>query len=208
MQIDVFSDVVCPWCYIGKRHLEAALKQAGIGDAQIHWRAYQLNPDIPPAGLDRRRYLEEKFGGAEAVARIHERVSAAGQGAGIGFQFDKIVRSPNTFDAHRLLRLAAAQEKQQDVAEALFHAYFIDGRDIGDHGVLIDLATAVGLSGDLAAWLAGGSESDGVRQDLAAAAQMGIGGVPFFVFANRYALSGAQPMEVFTQTLRAAAQAA
>lgn len=204
MQIEVFSDVVCPWCYIGKRHLEAALDRAGIKGVQVHWRAYQLNPDIPPAGLDRRRYLQEKFGSAEAVARIHERVTAAGLEADIRFQFDKIARSPNTFDAHRLLRLAAIQGKQQEMTEALFHAYFIDGHDIGDHQVLAGLAAGMGLSSDIAAWLASASESDGVRQDLAAAAQIGISGVPFFVFANRYALSGAQPVEVFMQALHAA----
>ena len=204
MQIEVFSDVVCPWCYIGKRHLEAALDRTGIKEVQVHWRAYQLNPDMPPAGLDRRHYLQEKFGSAEAVARIHERVTAAGLEAGIGFQFDKIARSPNTFDAHRLLRLAYAQGKQQKMAEALFRAYFVDGHDVGDHQVLAGLATGVGLSGSDVAWLAGAFESDGVRRDLGTAAQIGVSGVPFFVFANRYALSGAQPVEVFMQALHTA----
>lgn len=206
MQIDVFADVVCPWCYIGKRNLEAALARVRPEGVTLRWHAFQLNPDLPPDGVDRQRYLQEKFGSTEAVTRIHERVGEAGRRAGIEFRFDRIAKSPNTFDAHRLLRLALAQGRQPEMAEALFRAYFIDGRDIGDHQVLAGLAAEVGLGGEVAAWLAGPSEGDGVREDLAVAAQIGISGVPFFVFANRYALSGAQPVEVFTQALHAAAQ--
>lgn len=204
MRIDVFSDVVCPWCFVGKRHLDAALEAAGIRDADVHWHAFQLNPDLPPGGVDRREYMQQKFGNPENIARIHERVSEAGRSAGIDFRFDAIKRSPNTFDAHRLLALAESQGRQDALKEALLSAYFLEGRDIGDHTVLGDVAAKVGMTGDIPAWLANDAAAEQVREDLATAARLGISGVPFFIFANHYALAGAQPIEVFTQTLDAA----
>lgn len=204
MLIEVFSDVVCPWCYIGKRRLEAALSAAGIGDADVHWRAFQLNPDLPPEGVDRRRYLEAKFGGPEGAARIHERVREAGRNAGIDFRFEDIARSPNTFDAHRLLRLAAEQGKQGALKENLLQAYFLGGRDVGEHRVLAEIAGETGITGDVRAWLDSDAEAGGVRQDLAEAARLQITGVPFFIFGGRYAIAGAQPAEIFAQTLDAA----
>lgn len=204
MLIEVFSDVVCPWCYIGKRRLETALSAAGIGDADVHWRAFQLNPDLPPEGVDRRQYLEAKFGGPEGAARIHDRVREAGRTAGIDFRFEDIARSPNTFDAHRLLRLAAQQGRQGAMKENLLQAYFLKGRDVGDQQVLAAIAGETGVTGDVRAWLDSDAEAEGVRDDLAAAVRLGISGVPFFVFAGRYAIAGAQPAEVFAQALDAA----
>lgn len=204
MLIEVFSDVVCPWCYIGKRRLETALSAAGIGDADVHWRAFQLNPDLPPEGVDRRQYLEAKFGGPEGAARIHDRVREAGRTAGIDFRFEDIARSPNTFDAHRLLRLAAQQGRQGAMKENLLRAYFLKGRDVGDQQVLAAIAGETGVTGDVRAWLDSDTEAEGVRDDLAAAARLGISGVPFFIFAGRYAIAGAQPAEVFAQALDAA----
>lgn len=204
MQIDVFADVVCPWCYIGKRNLEAALARVRPEGVTLRWHAFQLNPDLPPDGVDRQRYLQEKFGSTEAVTRIHERVGEAGRRAGIEFRFDRIAKSPNTFDAHRLLSLAGSQGRQSQLAEALFHAYFIDGEDIGDRGVLAKRAVDAGMEGDIVSALAGDAAGDAVRADLKAARDMGIGGVPFCIFANRYALSGAQPVETFMQALQAA----
>ena len=208
MRIDVFSDVVCPWCFIGKRNLEASLGQAGMGDADIHWHAFQLNPDLPPEGADRQAYMQQKFGSAEQIQRIHARVSAAGKAAGIDFRFDKITRSPNTFDAHRLLNLAGTQGKQGVLKERLLRAYFLEGQDLGDRAVLAALGAEVGLSGDLRAWLASEAGKTEVREDLLSAQEIGISGVPFFILAGRYALPGAQPPEVFVQALRAAQQAA
>jgi len=208
MRIDVFSDVVCPWCFIGKRRLDAALAAAGITDAEVHWRAFQLNPDIPSGGLDRLEYMRRKFGGDASLKRIHERVDAAGASAGIAFQWDRIQRSPNTLDAHRLLQLAASQNRQSVVKEALFRAYFLEGRDVGDHAVLAAVAVEAGLTGDVLEWLAEQAGLKDVREDLATAAQLQISGVPFFIFDGRYALAGAQPPEVFAQALAAARSAA
>ena len=204
MRIDIYSDVVCPWCYIGKRRLDAALSTAGIGEVDIRWHAFQLNPDLPPGGVDRRQYLEAKFGGPEGATRVHDRVREAGKAAGIDFRFEDISRSPNTFDAHRLLRLAAQQGKQHAMKEKLMQAYFLEGRDLGDPRVLTEIAGETGLSGDIHAWLDSDAESAGVRQDLADAARLQITGVPFFIFGGRYAIAGAQPTEIFVQALETA----
>ncbi|HKV96482.1 MAG TPA: DsbA family oxidoreductase [Gammaproteobacteria bacterium] len=206
MRIEVFSDCVCPWCYIGKRHLEQALAQADLGPADIHWRAFQLNPDLPPEGRDRHTYLDAKFGGPDAVRAIHARIEEAGRGAGIEFQFDKIARSPNTLNAHRLIRLADTQQRAADLVETLFRGYFVEGRDLGDTNTLVELARASGLTGDLRAWLAGNEQRAEVLEDLHTAHRLGIGGVPFFILDGRYALSGAQPVAVFIQALQAARQ--
>ena len=203
MRIDIFSDVVCPWCFVGKRRLEQALSQAGVDDAEIHWHAFQLNPDLPPQGVDRRQYLEAKFGPG-AIERIHARLDEAGKSAGIDFQFDKIERSPNTLDAHRLLWLAGTQGRQGVLKEALLRAYFLEGRDVGDRAVLADIAAQAGLDADIPVWLASDAGVREVREDLLQAARLQIGGVPFFIFEGRLALSGAQPPEVFQQALDAA----
>jgi len=204
MRIDVFSDVVCPWCFVGKRRLDAALAAAGITDAAIHYHAFQLNPDLPPGGVDRQEYMHRKFGDAANVERIHDRVREAGKSAGIEFRFDRITRSPNTFDAHRLLVLADTQGRQSALKDALMRAYFLEGRDIGDRAVLSDIASQVGMSGDIPTWLASDAAADEVRADLTTAARLEISGVPFFIFGGRYALAGAQPPEVFAQALEAA----
>lgn len=206
MRIDVFSDVVCPWCFVGKRWLDAALATAGIQDAEIHWHAFQLNPDLPPGGVDRQEYMQKKFGNPETIARIHERVSEAGRSAGIDFRFDAIKRSPNTFDAHRLLSLADTQGRQHALKEALLNAYFLEGRDIGDRAVLAEIAGKVGMTGDIPGWLASDAAAQEVQDDLNTAARLQISGVPFFIFGGRYALAGAQPPEVFAETLATAQQ--
>lgn len=206
MRIDIFSDVVCPWCFVGKRRLEQALATAKVTDADIHWHAFQLNPDLPTAGVDRRQYLEAKFG-PDAMERIHARLDDVGKSVGIEFQFDKILRSPNTLDAHRLLWLAGTQGRQGELKEALLEAYFLKGQDVGDRAALAGIAGQCGLSGDIPAFLAGDAGKREVRDDLAAAAQLQISGVPFFIFDGRFALSGAQPPEVFAQALDAVRRA-
>jgi len=202
VRIDVFSDVVCPWCFVGKRRLEQALAQAGLGEAEVHWHAFQLNPDLPPEGMDRKRYLETKFGPG-TLERIHARLDEVGKEAGIDFQFDRIQRSPNTRDAHRLLWLAGTQGKQGALKEALLNAYFIEGRDVGDRRVLAEIAAAVGVDADVSAFLAGDGGLREVEQDLMTGARLQISGVPFFIFEGRVALAGAQPPEVFQQALDA-----
>lgn len=206
MRIDVFSDVVCPWCFVGKRHLEAALAEAKITDPEIHWHAFQLNPDLPPEGRDRREYMREKFGSDFNTERLHGRVAEAGKGAGIEFKFDKITRSPNTFKAHRLIQLAQTQGLGNQLTETLFRAYFLQGRDLGDGATLAELGREAGVPGDLGQFLAGEEQADAVRNDLNTAREIGIGGVPFFILENRYTLSGAQPVSLFVQALKAAQQ--
>lgn len=203
MRIDVFSDVVCPWCFIGKRHLDAALAASDVKDVQVRWHAFQLNPHLPPGGTDRRQYLEEKFGAAN-IEHIHERVEATGREAGIRFRFDLISRSPNTFDAHRLLCLAANQGRQGALKEELLSGYFLKGLDLGDHATLTAIAAVAGIEGDVQGWLAGSDGTEAVREDLATGARLGITGVPFFIFTGHYAIPGAHPPEVFLQALAAA----
>lgn len=203
MRIDVFSDVVCPWCFVGKRRLEQALTESGLGGADVHWHAFQLNPDLPPEGVERKQYLETKFGPG-AAERIHARLDQVGKEAGIDFQFDKIMRSPNTRDAHRLLWLAGEQGRQGALKEALMRAYFIEGRDVGDRKVLAEIAAGVGLEADVPAFLAGEGGVREVEADVMTAARLQISGVPFFILDERIGLAGAQPPEVFRQALDAA----
>lgn len=208
MRVDVFSDVVCPWCFIGKRHLESALHEAQITDTDIRWHAFQLNPDLPPAGRDRREYMREKFGDDANAERLHGRIAEAGKQAGIEFQFDRITRSPNTFNAHRLIELAQSQGLGNALAEILFRGYFLEGRDLGEAATLAELGRAVGLKDDLQQFLAGDAQASAVRNDLETAHQIGISGVPFFILEGRYTLSGAQPVAIFVQALQAARQKA
>jgi predicted DsbA family dithiol-disulfide isomerase len=196
--IDVVSDVVCPWCYLGKRRLDAALAQ-GDG-AQVRWRPYQLDPTIPAGGLERKAYMRAKFRDEARIADAHARLTALGQEAGIAFDFAAIDRAPNTLDAHRLIRFATEAGKADEVVERLFAAYFEQGRDIGDRAVLAEIGAAAGLD-DVAARLAGEEGADAVRAEIEAAQRMGVEGVPFFVFASKYAVSGAQSEEVLRQAM-------
>jgi predicted DsbA family dithiol-disulfide isomerase len=194
--IDVVSDVVCPWCWIGKRKLEEALRGFDDGSVEVRWRPFQLDPSIPPEGYDRKTYIERKFGGPEKTAEIYARIAAAGREVGIAFAFDKIARSPNTLDAHRVIRWAHSAGLQSQVKETLMRLFFIEGADIGDHEVLATAARDSGLDGDIVArLLAEGADVEAVRQEAASAAQMGITGVPFFILDSRFAVPGAQSAE-------------
>jgi predicted DsbA family dithiol-disulfide isomerase len=203
LAVDVVSDVVCPWCFIGKRRLDKAIAAAGL-PVTVRWRPFQLDPTIPPEGKSRRAYLEGKFGSLDQVRQIHERIEAIGKAEDIAFAFDRIAVSPNTLDAHRLLRWAQAAGRQDRTVEALFRAYFIEGRDIGDHGVLADIAETSGLDGDIAARLAGDEDRRSVAAEVMAAQRAGVTGVPTFILANRYGLAGAQPAEDLAAALQAA----
>lgn len=206
MQIEIYSDVVCPWCFIGKRRMEAALETAGYANqAHIVWRPFQLNPTMPKSGTDRRAYLEAKFGGAEARRAMEERVAKAGEADGIVFAFDRIEQTPNTFDAHRAMWFAQQRGKQDDLAEALFHAYFTEGRDIGDRQTLVDVASENGLDGnEVRDFLASDKGAEEVRAEESAGHRLGIRGVPYFVLNGRYAISGAQPPDIFVSALQKA----
>jgi len=196
-QIDVISDVVCPWCYIGQRRLAVALARLPVNDparaASIRWHPFQLNPDLPQAGVARKAYLEDKFGGPERAAQIYARVAAVGATVGIPFAFERIERQPNTRDAHRLIAWAQAQGDASDLVERLFRAYFIDGRRIGDHEVLAAIAGEAGFDPAAARKLLGSDEGmDAIALMDTRAREIGVQGVPFFIFNQHIAVSGAQ----------------
>jgi predicted DsbA family dithiol-disulfide isomerase len=209
--VDVISDVVCPWCYIGKRKLEAALAQLGSREAgtavAVRWHPFQLNPDIPRAGIPRAAYLEAKFGGRARAGGIYARVKQVGEEVGIPFEFDRIVRQPNTLDAHRLIAWAQKRGEaraRDDLVERLFHAYFIDGRDIGGRDELARIAGEAGFSFEEAqAMLASDKESSEVLAEDREAREVGVGGVPFFIFNGRTAVSGAHEPDTLLRALDA-----
>ncbi len=205
-QIDVISDVVCPWCYIGQRRLAAALSRLPEDDAArrapVRWHPFQLNPDLPQAGISRKTYVEDKFGGPERAAQIYARVSAAGASVGIAFAFDRIEIQPNTRDAHRLIAWAQARGDASDLVERLFHAYFIDGRALGDHAVLAAIAGEAGLPSDEARRLLDSGEGmDAIALMDRRAREIGVQGVPFFIFNQHVAVSGAQEPETLLDAI-------
>lgn len=202
--IDIYSDVVCPWCYVGKRRLERALKTwDGSLPVTIHWRPFQLNPTMPHDGMDRRAYLEAKFGGADAARAIYDQVATAGIAEHIPFAFDRIVRTPNTFAAHRLIWWAEHQGRQDEMVEMLFRRYFVEGGDVGNVETLSQAAADAGLDrGTVETFLNSEEGVESVKAEEAAGHRLGIRGVPYFVFNGTSALSGAQPPEQFLAVFR------
>lgn len=204
--IDVVSDMVCPWCYLGKARLDLAL--AEILDevsVDVNWRPYHLNPDYPPEGVDQKAELEKKLGGKEKVEQAHEMLTQLGKEVGINFDFDAIKVGPNTLDAHRLSLWAHAEgrEFQDKVTTALFKANFEEGRNIGDHDVLADIAEQAGMNREVVTrLLASDADKDTIVAEIDAAQQMGVAGVPFFILDQKYAVSGAQSKEVLINALR------
>lgn len=196
--IDVVSDVVCPWCYIGKRKLEAALelaRQAGLGEPEVRWHPFQLNPDMPVEGISRKQYLEDKFGGPQRATEIYARVKAAGSAAGLDLDIDGITLQPNTLAAHALLTFAQQQDAAvgNDVNERLLKAYFIENRFIGSVDELVAIAGEAGLDAQAArAFISDPQQLQQVAGADARAREMGIGGVPYFIFNQKVAVSGAQ----------------
>ncbi len=196
MQIDVVSDTVCPWCYIGKRRLEQALAMRPDVEFDVRWRPYQLDPAVPPEGYDRKAYLAAKFGDAGRLSAMSQAIREHGAGVGLDFAFDRIARTPNTLDSHRLVRWAASVGVQDAVVEALFRAYFIEGRDVGDRPTLVEIAAACGMDAELVEELLGSqADADLVRREVGLAAEMGVSGVPAFVIDNRFLMVGAQDPE-------------
>ncbi len=207
MIIDISSDVICPWCFIGKRRLERALAARPGLDARIIWRAFQLNPDMPPEGMERQSYLAAKFGSAEGAGRIYENIAEAGAGEDIAFAFDRIKRTPNTISAHRLIRYAGENGNQDAVVELLFRRYFEQGIDIGDDQRLVETAADAGLDADtFRTYLASGRDVDAVRLEDLEARRSGVSGVPCFIIDHRYAISGAQAPQVFHRVFDTAAE--
>lgn len=198
IQIDLFSDVICPWCFIGKRRLEKAMAARPDQPVTIQWRAFQLNPDMPRDGMLRQHYVEAKFGGPERARQIYANIAEAGRSVGLDFAFEKIRRTPNTVRAHRLIHWATQQAKADPLVENLFRAYFFDGRDIGATAVLVEIAEETGLDGAAATdYLASESGQREVAAESRYAYENGITGVPCFIFNRRYAVAGAQEPEAF-----------
>ena len=202
IRLDIFSDPICPWCYIGKTLLDRALETRPDHPFSVEWHPFQLNPDMPTGGMDRRAYLEAKFGGKQQAVEVYARIADAAEKAGIEIDFAKIQRTPNTMNAHRLIHWAGLEGRQNAVVMALFRAYFKDGRDIGSVDTLVDIAQDCGMDPEATERL---FATDADLADLAArdsdARQKGITGVPAFLIAQQYVMPGAQPVETWQKVI-------
>lgn len=202
MKIEFIFDTVCPWCYVGKRRFERALALRPGTRANIHWRPFLLNPDIPLEGIDRRAYLDRKFGGPARVQRVHSAVAAAGEAEGIAFAFDRIIRTPNTLNSHRMIRFSAGLGREAETVEALYDGYFCQGRDIGIIAELVEIGEAVGLPPrQLEAYLKSDADIAAVLNDNARAHRLGVNGVPCLVLDGLYAVAGAQEPDVLLRLI-------
>ena len=212
LKIDVVSDIVCPWCFIGKRKLEVALaeldKSEPALDVEVRWHPFQLNPDLPADGISRASYVEQKFGGAARAAQIYARVTSAGEAVGIPFRFDRIERQPNTLDGHRLVAWAQRQRDATPLVERLFSAFFLEGRRVDDRGELARVAAKSGWSQQEAlAMLESGAMHEEIENESREARDVGIQGVPFFIFNGSIAVSGAQDPARLLEAVAAARRA-
>jgi len=203
--LDVVSDVMCPWCYIGKRRMEKALELTPDLNVEIRWRPFQLDPTLPAEGKDRATYLNEKFGGEARAKEIYQTVEDAGSEEGIPFAFDRITKSPNTIDSHRLIRWAAGQDCQDAMVERLFELYFLEGADLTSVDTLVDAARDAGLDPDLTReLLENDSDRKEVEEEIAVAQRIGVTGVPCFIIDNKYAVMGAQDANALVNAFRQA----
>jgi predicted DsbA family dithiol-disulfide isomerase len=202
IKLDIISDPICPWCYIGKANLDRALAAHPDHPFLIEWHPFQLNPDMPPQGMDRREYLELKFGGKEAAVKVYAEIAQKAEDAGLEIDFAAIKRTPNTINAHRLIHWAGIEGVQTFVVSALFRAYFVEGRDIGSNDVLCNIADASGMDADMIErLLKTGADIDDIRKRDAEARERGVRGVPTFIVANQSVLTGAQPADLWGQVI-------
>ncbi len=209
VRIDVVSDVVCPWCFIGKRRLEKAIALNPDIPVEVHWRPYFLNDWIPREGISREQYLTTKFGSPERYKGIAQRVSAAASAEGLTYAIDKISRQPNTLDAHRLIRWADGIGKAADMKQKLMDLYFTEGADLTNHAVLVQAAADVGLDPeDIRAALESDRDVAEVEREALSAKEAGIEGVPCFIFSGKFAVSGAQEPEYIAEAIARIAQTA
>ena len=209
-RIDIVSDTICPWCYIGKRNLESALATLAAEGLHftVHWNPFQLNPDMAQEGRDRAAYRAWKFGSAEKAKAIDARIQGAAEGAGLAFRQDLMTRTPNTIDAHRLIWFAGQQGVQDATMEIVFRAYFMEGKDVGDHAVLADCAAAAGLNRDaVLGFLASDVADKEMRAADQSAREAGVSGVPSFFLDGYTVFSGAMPPEQMVQAFRRGQQA-
>ncbi|MCB1367356.1 MAG: DsbA family oxidoreductase [Rhodobacteraceae bacterium] len=201
-KLDIISDVICPWCYIGKTKLDRALQAKPDHGLVIEWHPYMLNPDMPAEGMDRREYLELKFGGKQGATDVYSSIAQAAEEAGLEVRFDLIQRTPSTLDAHRLIHWAGLEGVQVAVVSTLFHAYFRDGLDISDHGVLTDIAASCGMGrAVITKLLAQDADIDDIRKRARNAAARGVRGVPCFIIDNHYVVQGAQPADLWEKVI-------
>ena len=208
--IDVVSDVVCPWCFIGQKRLDKAIAAASDIDVHVRWRPFQLDPTIPPQGMDRREYMLGKFGSEERIRQIHARIEPLGETEGISFAFGAIKVAPNTLDAHRVIRWAGAagEDVQNRLVRRLFQLNFEEGADLGDYAVLVEAAREAGMDASVVeTLLPTDADVEAVRNEIATASRMGITGVPCFLLEGKYAVMGAQDVNTLTDAIRQIAQA-
>ncbi len=202
VKLDILSDPICPWCYIGKTHLDKALAKVPDHPFVIEWHPFQLNPEMPDEGMDRREYLERKFGGKDGAVRAYAPVVEHAENAGLTIDFEGMQRTPNTLDAHRLIHWAGIEGKQNAVVDALFDAYFVQARDIGDPEVLSDIADSAGMDAAVVLKLL---KSDADREDIRKrdthSREMGVNSVPTYIVANQHAVPGAQPPEMWEKVI-------
>ena len=202
VKLDIMSDPICPWCYIGKANLDRALEQVPDHPFTIEWHPFQLNPDMPATGMDRRAYLEGKFGGKEGAVKAYLPVAERAAAAGLDIDLEAITRTPNTLDAHRLIHWAGIEDRQTAVVSSLFKAYFTEGRDISDHEVLGDIADSCRLDASvILRLLASDADIEEIRNRDTAARDMGISAVPTFIVAGQHAVPGAQPAELWLKVI-------
>jgi len=202
IKLDIMSDPICPWCYIGKTHLDVALKAHPDHPFNIEWHPFQLNPDMPREGMDRRAYLEGKFGGKEGAVAAYAPVVEHARQAGLTINFDAMTRTPNTLDAHRLIHWAGVEGRQTAAVSRLFQAYFEEGADIGDAEVLSDIADGIGMDASVVMRLLNSdADADDIRARDAHSRQMGINSVPTFIVDGKHAVPGAQPPELWERVI-------
>ncbi len=202
IKLDIISDVACPWCYVGKGYLDRALEARADHPFQVEWHPFQLNPDMPPEGMDRAEYMEAKFGNRDNIVRVHEPLLAQAERAGVSFDLPAIRRAPNTLDAHLLIHWAGLEGQQTPMVSALFRAYWRDGRDIGDKAVLADIAGEVGLDREMMLrLLAGNSDKTDLAARMTHSRARGVQSVPTFILAHQHALQGAQPTEMWLNVI-------
>ncbi|MCP4206618.1 MAG: DsbA family oxidoreductase [Shimia sp.] len=202
IKLDIISDPICPWCFIGKSRLMKALEAEPDHPFVIEWHPFQLNPDMPAEGMDRREYLETKFGGKENAVRVYSEIEKHAVEEGLDIDFAAIKRTPNTINAHRLIHWAGIEKKQNTVVDALFAAYFKEGRDIGDTDVLADIADSAGMDAAVVRKLLDSdSDIEDIQKRDAHSREMGVNSVPTFIVANQHAVPGAQPADLWRRVI-------
>jgi predicted DsbA family dithiol-disulfide isomerase len=200
--IDVFSDIACPWCWVGERRLRAALERRSDLEVELRWRPFQLRPDMPCPSRPWAEFVEEKFGGAGAAQPVFDHLTRLGRDVGLTFRFDRMSAAPNTAEAHRLIVRAAESGRSWDAADALFRAHFRDGKDVGDLATLREIGIGIGLSlAEIDDHLGSDDGADDVRESQELAARLGISGVPFYIFNERVGMSGAQQPDVILRAI-------